>query len=637
MNLTSRACVATYGLAAIFTGLSWRLCHLAIERHDVYTEKAVRAHFRKEVNIPANRGSILDIHGTVLARDEPHKTVTVDATLLVYVAKSRKKEYLVDLRPALAALIAKPLGKTPEEVIADIRPGDKYIRLQRKVSEQSAAEIEAALTRYEADRLKMKQEHRPPPLRGLLFEQEFERVYPARELLCHVLGFHGYETVLNPVTQKLETSEFPKGLEGVERSMDNWLRGQMGWRSYEKDGRGREIVSYRGDERAPRNGCDVRLTVDLGVQQIVEDELEIAYRRLRPKKAVAIVMDPHTGHILALANRPCFDPNKPCGDSKTPTKEDAAKRFNHAVAGVNEPGSTFKTISASLALQKGRYGINDEVWCYNGLLPYPGGRVKDHSHYGMLTVENVIAKSSNIGAVQLARSVGQEPFYDLIRQFGFGSQTGVALPGESSGKVHPLSRWRPDSIFHVPFGHEVSATPLQVITATCVFANGGKLMMPQIIRDVTDETGAIVADYKPQVVRENFLKPTVVRDIAGALEKVTSKTGTALRARVPGFRVAGKTSTTQLFDLTTGRYSTEDHTVSFVGYLPAEAPRFCILVLMEDSAVVNGPKDAGGLLAAPVFSKIAERTAAQLGIAPNPELLEEELQLRKVLEREGRL
>jgi cell division protein FtsI/penicillin-binding protein 2 len=635
MSLSSRACVATYGLAVIFTGLSWRLCHLAIARHEHYEAIARDAYSGKTI-IPASRGKILDIDGSVLARDQPHKTVTVDATLLVYEKKFRKQTVLYDLRPTLAALIAKPLGRTTEDIITAIRPGDQYIRLQREVSEQSAAEIEAALATYETERLKMTA-HRPPPLRGLLFEQTFERVYPAHELLCHVLGFHGYETTTDPLTKQEVTSDVPKGIEGIERSMDNWLAGQQGWRHYEKDGLGRELVSYRGEERTARNGSNVRLTINLGVQQIVEEELEEACRKLKPKKAVAIVMDPNTGYILAMANRPSFDPNKPCGDSKKPGKAEAAKRFNHAVSGINEPGSTFKSISAAGALNYGKYTLNQEVWCYNGTRPYPGGKVNDHHPYGMLTVESVIAKSSNIGAIQLALSIGQEPFYNLIRKFGFGSRTGINLPGESAGILRPLSQWQAGSMFHIPFGHEVAATPLQVITATCVFANGGKLMMPQIVRDVTDESGAIIADYQPQVVREDFLKPAVIADICQALEKVTSRTGTALRARVPGFRVAGKTSTSQLFDHELGRYSKDDHTVSFVGFLPAEAPRFCVLVLMEDSAVVNGSQDSGGLLAAPLFSKIAERTARQLGLEPDPQLLEEELQLRKALVKEGRL
>jgi cell division protein FtsI/penicillin-binding protein 2 len=368
--------------------------------------------------------------------------------------------------------------------------------------------------------------------------------------------------------------------------------------------------------------------VDLGIQQIVEDELERAFRELKPKKATVIVMEPRSGRVMALANRPCFDPNDP--------GKDAAKRFNHAVASIYEPGSTFKTLSAAGALNRGVAKIDERIWCRNGTWVYPGGKLTDHHPYGDLTVSEVIVKSSNIGAVTLAKRIGERPFYEFIRTFGFGSRTGIALPGESAGILHPLNKWTVGTMYHVPFGHEVAATPLQVILATCAFANGGTLMMPQIIEDITDDNGTVLVSYPPQEVRREMIKPEVCQQIVSTLEKVTSKAGTAVRARVPGFRVAGKTGTTQLIDPATGRYSSQDHTVSFVGFLPAEDPKFCCLVMMEDSAVVNGHLDTGGLLAAPLFAKIAERTARQIGLQPDPVLLEEELAFRKTLAKEGR-
>jgi cell division protein FtsI (penicillin-binding protein 3) len=365
------------------------------------------------------------------------------------------------------------------------------------------------------------------------------------------------------------------------------------------------------------------------VQQIVEEELERAFRELKPKKATVIVIEPKTGALLALANRPGFDPNDP-------GKATPESRFNHAVASIYEPGSTFKTLSAAGALNRNLASLDELIWCRNGTWAYPGGKLTDHHPYGNLSVADVIAKSSNIGAVTLAKRMGERPFYELIRSFGFGSRTGIALPGESSGILHPLHQWLAGTMYHVPFGHEVAATPLQVVLATSVFANGGNLMMPQIIRDITDENGHVLVDYPPQEVRRGVVKEETCQAITAALEKVTSKIGTATRARVPGFRVAGKTGTTQIFDKQLQRYSSQDHTVSFVGYLPAEDPKFCCLVMMEDSQVINGRQDSGGLLAAPVFAKIAERTARQLGLEPDPTLVEEETAFRKALEKEGR-
>jgi cell division protein FtsI/penicillin-binding protein 2 len=611
MSLATRACVATYGLATLFTALSARLYQLAVQKHEHYATVA-RGAYEDSVVIHARRGSILDAHNSVLARNEPLKNVIADDTLL-FEQDAKTLKVKRDDRTAAAEIVARHLHIPVSEAEHRIIPGKKWVKIGRKISEETASAMARDL---EAKKI-----------RGIYFEPAFERVYPAGGLLCHVLGFYGFEETEDSVT-KVKGGSF-KGIEGLERSMNDWLTGQDGWRYFEKDGLGREIASYRGAERAPRNGANVRLTIDLGVQQIVEDELERACKELRPKKATVIIMEPKTGAILALANRPSFDPNDP-------GKATPEQRFNHAVASIYEPGSTFKTVSAAGALNRGLATAEEEIWCRNGTWVYPGGKLTDHHPYGNLTVTEVIAKSSNIGAVTLAKRIGEKSFYELIRNFGFGMRTGIALPGESAGILHPLNKWGPGSMYHVPFGHEVAATPLQVILATSVFANGGTLMMPQIIRDITDDDGHVLVAYEPQEVRRNVVKEETCRFITAALEKVTSKIGTATRARVPGFRVAGKTGTTQIFDKQLQRYSNQDHTVSFVGYLPAEDPKFCCLVMMEDSEVVNGRLDSGGILAAPVFSKIAERTARQLGLQPDPVLVEEELAFRKGLAKEGR-
>jgi cell division protein FtsI/penicillin-binding protein 2 len=615
MSLATRACVATYGLAALFTALSARLYQLAVHKHEYYAGLA-RDTYEEKATIFARRGSIVDAHNTVLARNEPLKNVIVDDTLL-FQQDPKTQKVKRDDRARAAAILGKHLKMTPEEVLKRIPPGSQYFRIGRKVSEEIASAI---LQDIEKDKEKQR-------IRGIRFEQDFERIYPAGSLLCHVLGFYGNEQIVDPVTKTKKS--VLKGIEGVERSLNDWLTGQDGWRYFEKDGLGREMASYRREERAPRNGANVRLTIDLGVQQIVEDELERSYKELKPKKATVIIMDPKTGAVLAMANRPGFDPNHP-GDAKP------EMRFNHAVAAIYEPGSTFKTLSAAGALNRGLAKLDEQIWCRNGTWAYPGGSLTDHHPYGNLSVADVIAKSSNIGAVTLAKRMGERPFYELIRNFGFGSRTGIALPGESAGILHRLDRWRPSTMFHVPFGHEVAGTPLQVTLATSVFANGGNLMMPQILKDITDDDGHVLVSYQPQVLRANIVKEETCKEITAALEKVTSKIGTATRARVPGFRVAGKTGTTQLFDKELGRYSKQDHVVSFVGYLPAEDPKFCCLVMMEDSEVVNGRLDSGGLLAAPVFSRIAERTAHQIGLKPDPVLLQEELEFRKALAKEGR-
>jgi cell division protein FtsI/penicillin-binding protein 2 len=439
-------------------------------------------------------------------------------------------------------------------------------------------------------------------------------------MLCHVIGFHGYEET-DAVTHK---GAF-RGIEGVERSMDTWLAGQDGWRYFEKDGRGRELMNYTGEERAPRNGANVRLTVNLNLQQIVESELEAACKRLRPQKATVIMMKPDTGEILALANRPTFDPNEP-GKAKP---ED---RFNFAVAGIYEPGSTFKAVTCAGALNYQLVTPKTEIWCENGTWMYGGKPLRDHRPYGMLSVSQIIEKSSNIGAAKLAVQLGDERFHSWIRAFGFGQQTGVALPGEVCGIVHPLNKWTGISITRVAMGHEVSATPMQVMSATCAIANGGRLLMPQLIHDIRDESGKMLVEYAPQEIRRVITESTAgkVRD---ALIRVTGSQGTAKLAHIPGYNVAGKTGTAQ--KLEDGRYSHEHHITSFIGFVPAEKPAFCLLVIF-DQAKVASHEDVGGLVAAPVFRSIAERSLSHLGIRPDPVLLQQEKDQKLILAKAGR-
>jgi cell division protein FtsI/penicillin-binding protein 2 len=600
MNLATRACVATYGLGLLFTALSVRLCYLAVDKHEHYAEVA-QTTYEAKVTIPARRGAITDLHGTVLARNRPLKNVIADDTLL-YHKDERTQKVRRDDRDKAVAILVKHLQKSHEEIRAAIKPETRYVRVAMKVSEEVASAIGADVEKA--------------GIKGIYFEPSFDRVYPAGSLLSHVLGFYGHETWLDKESGKKVGAE--RGLEGVERSMNVWLTGQDGWRYFDKDALGRELATYRRDERAPKHGANVRLTIDLGIQQIVEAELQQAFEELKPKKATVVMMDPKTGEIMAMANRPHFNPNEP-------TKAEAGHRLNHAIASIYEPGSTFKTLSAAGALNRSLTRLDESIWCRNGTWSFVGGKITDHHPYGNLTVTEIIAKSSNIGAVILAKRMGDRAFHDWIRTFGFGTRTGVALPGEAHGIVHPLNKWRANSMFYVPFGHEVAATPLQVVMATCVFANGGKLMMPQIIKEVTDENGNVLVNYPSQELNSGFIREDTCRKITETLEKTTVKGGTATRAAVPGFRVAGKTGTTQLFDEKLRRYSNQDHTVSFVGYMPAENPRFCCLVMIEDSAVVNGRTDTGGLLAAPVFARIAHRTARHLGLQPDPTLLGEEV------------
>lgn len=627
MSLKSRACLACYGVGTIFTALSARLIFLAINQHDKYADIAHKSYISKVV-IPARRGEIQDVNGNSLARNEPLKNVVLDGRLLTGGKHAKTPAEIADI-------LAVPLGLTAEDVISRINPERMYVPLKKKISEDLAAELDKKV--------------QAAGIKGVTFEQNFERIYPAHQMLCHVVGFYGYEDAKPEVKPEATNSEpnaeqpegaKPKtekvigsfrGIEGIERSMDNWLAGQSGWRYFEKDGRGKELMNLAGEERAPRHGASVRLTVDLNLQQIVESELEAACKRLRPQKATVIMMRPETGEILAIANRPTYDPND-AGNAKP------EERFNFAIAGTVEPGSTFKAVTAAGALNYKFVTPRTEIYCENGAWAYGGLVLHDHHPYGALTVSQIIEKSSNIGAAKLALQMGQERYYNWVRNFGFGQQTGIALPGEVRGILHPRSKWQPVSITRVAMGHEVAATPMQIITATCAIANGGKLMMPQLIHEIRADNGEVLAAYKPQEVR-TVITGTTADQMRDALIKVTGKQGTAKAAHIPGYNTAGKTGSAQKLveDPKTGKkyYSHEKHVTSFVGFVPAEKPAFCLLVII-DEARVSGHEDVGGLVAAPIFRTIAERSLTYLGVPPDPALLQQEKNPNLILAKSGR-
>jgi cell division protein FtsI/penicillin-binding protein 2 len=604
MSLKSRACLACYGIGTLFTALSARLIYIAVTQHDYYADIA-RKSYIATVTIPARRGAIQDVDGNSLAQNVPLKNVILDGKVVIESKRNKSPREIADL-------LGESLGLNPEDVLRRISPERMHVVVKKKISEELAADLDAKLQKA--------------GVKGVTFEQSFERIYPAHQMLCHVIGFHGYEDAREPGGK----GSF-RGIEGIERSMDNWLAGQDGWRSFEKDGRGKELMNLTGQEYAPRNGANVRLTVSLNLQQIVESELEAACKRLRPVRATVIMMRPDTGEILAMANRPTYDPNE-AGKAKP------EERFNNAIAGTIEPGSTFKAVTCAGALNYHLVTPLSGIYCENGKWPYGGLVLHDHHPYGMLSVSQIIEKSSNIGAAKLAVQIGQERFYNWVRNFGFGQQTNIALPGEVRGILRPREKWEPVSITRVAMGHEVAATPLQVITATCAIANGGKLMMPQIIHDIRDDSGEILASYQPQEVRRVITEDTAgkVRD---ALIKVTGKQGTAKLAHIPGYNTAGKTGTAQklLEDPKTGKkyYSHDKHVTSFVGFVPAEKPAFCLLVII-DEAKVSAHEDVGGLVAAPVFRAIAQRALSHLGIQPDPVLLQQEKENSLILAKAGR-
>jgi cell division protein FtsI (penicillin-binding protein 3)/stage V sporulation protein D (sporulation-specific penicillin-binding protein) len=559
-------CLAFIGLFSIF---SFRLVYLQMIKHDEYAGLAAEKHVGQQ-SIYAERGTIVDANGEVLAQNMPNETVVADATLVKNVGT---------LAPLLAQMLDEPLAEIREK----LETGRPYIVLKREVPLQTTRALREKLEAINQRKC-------------IGFERSAARIYPNGSMLCHVIGFTDFDH---------------KGIQGIEASMNDYLRGQDGYRYIEHNRAGQEIVLYRGRERAPRNGYQVHLTIDLNLQNIVEDELDAAMREYHPQKATVILMRPQTGEILAMANRPNFDLNL-----RADAKPEEMK--NRAIIDMMEPGSTFKIVTAAAALNERKVRPDTVIFCENGVWNYGGRPLHDHKPYGDMSVEDILVHSSNIGAAKLAMTLGEQKFYQYIRSFGFGERTGVELPGEIAGTIHPPQSWSKISITRIPMGHEVGVTPLQMIMAMSTIANGGKLVTPRIVKSITGDDGKVVSSFAPVNLRQ-VISAETARQLGQALRGVVSKHGTAAAAAVPGFTMAGKTGTAQKPD-PKGGYEHGKYVVSFSGYLPADNPEFVGIVILDDAKTKNPELNYGGLVAAPIFSHIAEKTARYLDLEPHEEL-----------------
>jgi cell division protein FtsI/penicillin-binding protein 2 len=580
-NCRSRCALVCLGFTALFSAFSFRLVYLQMTKHDEYAGLAAEKHVYKQA-IYAERGSILDANNEVLAHNTPVETVVADATHL------NNRDALI---PLLRDALKIPAGELSEKLQGDRR----YIILKREVPEAIA--------------MALKDKLRAQNLRGIYFERDSARIYPNGSMLCHVIGFTDFEH---------------RGIQGVESSMEEYLHGQDGYRYIEHNRAGQEMVLYRGQERTPRNGFQVHLTIDLNLQNIVENEIDAAMREYTPQKATIILMRPQTGEILAMANRPHFDLNQ-----RSEAKPEQMK--NRAIIDMMEPGSTFKIVSAAAALNEHKVRPDSTIFCENGLWNYGGRPLHDHKPYADLSVRDVLVKSSNIGAAKLAMSVGDQKFYEYIRRFGFGERTGIELPGEISGVIRPPQSWSKISITRIPMGHEVGVTPLQMLSAMSTIANGGKLVTPRIVKSITTEEGKTVSTFSPVVLRQ-VISPETAAQIGNALRGVVSDRGTAAAAAVPGFTISGKTGTAQKVD-PKGGYEHGKYVVSFSGYLPSEHPEFVGIVVLDDAHTKTPELNYGGLVAGPIFSHIAEKAARYLDLEPHEEVVKPPVAGRVALRR----
>ncbi len=425
-------------------------------------------------------------------------------------------------------------------------------------------------------------------LPGLYFIKESKRVYPNRHLASHLIGFAGLDN---------------KGLEGVELYYDRYLSGDNGWGILLRDARQKKLGIWK-KLVLPSNGYNLVLTIDEVIQFIVEQELDRIMEKFNPRGASIIIMNPSTGEILALANRPTFDLNK------TPQTDNKIRR-NRAITDLIEPGSVFKIITASAALEEMIVNEQDKFFCENGEYRVANHMLHDHRPHGWLTFREIIEKSSNIGVTKIAQKMGSDLLYKYIKKFGFGNRLGIDLPGEIPGIVKQPKQWSAVSIGAIPIGQEVGVTVLQLVSVVATIANDGRLMRPYVVSEIQDGYGSTIKRFYPQLLSQVLSSQSATRIkeiLVGVVEN-----GTGKLARIKNLRVAGKTGTAQKIEAN-GRYSHRKFIASFIAFAPADNPKIAVAIVVDEPH----PYYFGGIVCAPAFKNICEKVLKYLGARELP-------------------
>lgn len=410
-------------------------------------------------------------------------------------------------------------------------------------------------------------------IRGLDFIKESKRYYPNQTLASHVIGFAGMDN---------------EGLEGLELQYDNYLRGEAGWTQIVRDAHHRELLLETGFI-PPQDGFSIVLTIDETIQYIAERALDKAYKTHHAASASIVVMDPYTGEILALANRPTYNLSEFA-------ESNPESRTNRAVVHVYEPGSVFKIVAAAAALEEEAFDETDKIFCENGEYKVANNILHDHHPHGTLTFREVIEQSSNIGTTKIAQKLGPDTYYKYAHRFGFGQRTGIDLAGEIPGVLKPPAQWSKTSIGAIPIGQEVLVTPLQLAAAMSVIANGGNYIRPFMVKYVKDNQDELIQAFHSQIV-DRAISEDTARRVRAILQGVVEN-GTGKRAKVEGIRVAGKTGTSQ--KVVNGQYSHNKFYASFIGFAPVENPQIVVVVTVDEPH----PSYFGGTVAAPVFQEV---------------------------------
>jgi cell division protein FtsI/penicillin-binding protein 2 len=579
----SRAFVSTprYGLVAVvilasFATVLGRLYQLHVVDRPQMLEVAEKDRHKFDM-LYARRGDIVDQRGNVLATTRSVIELGLDPQAVEPTDFAKL--------PELARLTGLPVEQlqaafTEKMKVVEETDGTqesqpvKWAKLMDNLEEPVYEQIQAL------------------GIKAVYGTRTFQRVYPGGELAAHVLGYVNKEG--QPAM-------------GVEAFMDFYLRGQDGWRETEHDGRRQELPQFNSMEVAPTDGLSLEVTLDAMLQYYAEQEVKRLVSDYNPQAVSIIISDPATGEIQALANYPTFDPNHYGSYPMSNLK-------NHAVADVFEPGSTFKIVTASAALNEGLVRPEDQFDCGKPTIDYRGHTIvlpHDSEPHGILSVSQIVSESSNRGAANLGVMLGEQRLYDYARAFGFGEATGFGLGGETRGILNPVNKWDGLTITRMPMGQAVGATAMQVHEAMAVIANHGVFMEPHLVRRVYDAKGETVVAFPP-VAKRRVISEHTADELNQMLCDVVGPDGTATRARLQDITVAGKTGTAQ--KIIDGHYSDTHFVSSFTGYFPAERPRLVMTVIVDD-AHFKGTA-FGGLVAAPAFHNVAQEAVQYMGIQP---------------------
>ena len=583
-TIRRRLLVAGAVFAVWTLAIEARLVVLQVFQHDAHVARAT-VQRNRTITVPGRRGIIADRNGRTLAM-----SVGAERAYAIPVAIESPEQTAAALCGALDGCDA-----AGRDALAE--------RIRRNATRQFLYLLDRQLTPDETRRvLALKQAEEQAigragrkgaskvaqPLKGINLVNESRRVYPNRDLAAHVLGYVGRDN---------------KGLAGIEATYDSRIRGLDGSLFVELDGAGNPFSRV---ERLPTAGATIALTIDAHIQHIAERELRAAVDEYHAVGGSVVVMDPRSGEILALANAPTFNPN-------AFLEADAETRRNRGVQEIYEPGSTFKIVTASAAIEERAFTLDEPIDVSAGLIRVASRVITDVHRYDLLSFTDVIVKSSNVGAIKIGTRLGNERLGRYVRRFGFGTRLCPDLPGETAGMLAAPSSWSPSALASISMGYEIGVTPIQMAAAFSSVANGGSLIQPRVVHSL--RTGTRHAVVEPLELRRT-IDPATVAELIGIMEQVVG-VGTGKAALVPGFTVAGKTGTAA--KVINGRYSKSDYHASFVGFVPSRQPALTILVVIDTPRGPGYPgthQYYGGTIAAPVFRRVAEQALRYLGVAP---------------------